>query len=263
MNREPGHVRIHSHDGAGYLFPALDPHTFGDLSGGDLIRAAVRGTSKMCRYGGQILGGVRRPWHALRPGAKSENVPSSKIYTVTQHMVILSHVIEIVTSNLYMNDATRLTLIAQSLIHDCAEGLGIMDMPRPVKNHLTNYGPIEQGIEHLVASQAGVPWPWHALVKTWDKNLCATEKRDLQRSERVDVSKALPLRILPMAPDRAYRAWCKRWAEVKAGTLRLPGTTLWNEVRFILGLQYMTTGEELHGVWTDKARIMPTGGVLA
>lgn len=247
-----GQVRVHTRDGAGYLFPALRP-TETPIDGMALIEAGTMGVSKICRYGGHVLGGVRRPWHALRPGDKSENVPSNAIYSVLQHEIILSHIIEIVTLDMYMPETTRRDLIKQALIHDHAEGLGIQDMPGPVKCALgRGYDGIETGIEQVVALAAGVPFPWNALVKRWDKILYHTEARDLQRSDRSGLAQALPLRIRPMAPMAAVRAWGKRWVEVKAGDLPSVRSTLLNEVRFILEVQCMTTGEELHGVWRDR-----------
>ena len=247
-----GQVRVHTQNGAGYLFPALSP-TATPIDGMALIEAGTMGVSKICRYGGHVLGGVRRPWHALRPGDKNENVHSNRIYSVLQHEIILSHIIEIVTLGMYMPEDTRRDLIKQALVHDHAEGLGIQDMPGPVKVALgREYDQIETGIEQVVAYAAGVPFPWNALVKRWDKTLYHTEARDLQRSDRSGLAHALPLRIRPMAPMAAVRAWGKRWAEVGAGTLPSTRSTLWNEVRYILGVQYMTTGEELHGVWRDR-----------
>jgi hypothetical protein len=247
-----GQVRVHTRDGTGYLFPALSPSA-SPIDGMALIEAGTMGVSKICRYGGHVLGGVRRPWQALRPGDKSENVPGNRIYSVLQHEIILSHIIEIVTLGMYMPEDTRRDLIMQALIHDHAEGLGIVDMPGPVKGALArDYDPIESKIEQGLAWAAGVPYPWNALVKRWDKVLYHTEARDLQRSDRSGLAHALPLRIRPMASMAAVRAWGKRWAQVKAGTLPSDRSTLWNEVRFIFGVQYMTTGEELHGVWRDR-----------
>lgn len=247
-----GQVRVHTRDGTGFLFPALSPSA-SPIDGMALIEAGTMGVSKICRYGGHVLGGVRRSWHALRPGDKSENVPSNRIYSVLQHELILSHIIEIVTLGMYMPEDTRRDLIKQALIHDHAEGLGIVDMPGPVKGALArDYDPIESKIEQGLAWAAGVPYPWNALVKRWDKVLYHTEARDLQRSDRSGLAHALPLRIRPMAPMAAVRAWGKRWAQVKAGALPSDRSTLTNEVRFIFGVQYMTTGEELHGVWRDR-----------
>ena len=65
---------------------------------------------------------------------------------------------------------------------------------------------IETGIEQVVALAAGVPFPWNALVKRWDKILPYRGPGPAAlRSVRPCPGPAL--RIRPWLPMAAVRAW--------------------------------------------------------
>lgn len=267
-----GMIQIHGLNGRGLAFPvtrvaSVRRPVFDEET---ILNAAAYGTSKICRYGGHVLGGTRWFWQALRPGSREENVPSGAIYSVCQHMIILSHVIEIVVARMPgLTMVDRWAHVRRSLVHDLPEGLGIMDMPHPVKHAIgPEYVRVEHDLEELVNECANLSGPMPAIVKEWDRRMCVTEARDLMGvRDAKDMAVghmdapmlALPLRIRPMDPWSAYLAWRKRLRQVMAME---PTPTAWNQVRFVLGLRYMYTGEELHGVWTgDDENAMMTGPV--
>lgn len=67
-----------------------------------------------------------------------------------------------------------------ALLHDAAEAY-LVDIPSPIKRHLTGYKELEARVEGVICERFGVPVALlhHPLVKYIDQVMLATEKRDL------------------------------------------------------------------------------------
>lgn len=65
-----------------------------------------------------------------------------------------------------------------ALLHDASEAY-LIDVPRPVKKHLTNYHEIENTIMKLIAYKFGFLWPLHKEVKTADELMLQKEWDEL------------------------------------------------------------------------------------
>lgn len=96
--------------------------------------------SKLCRYGG----------HCLR------------FYSVAEHSVLCM-------------DHAPAGLRLATLLHDAAEAY-LVDVPRPIKRHLGNYGGIEAGIMRVIAAKYGFDPAMHARVKEIDDRILADER---------------------------------------------------------------------------------------
>lgn len=62
-----------------------------------------------------------------------------------------------------------------ALLHDASEGLGLRDMPKPIKNAMPEYKKIEDGVMCVVAKKFGIQWPIHPLVKAADEAMLQSE----------------------------------------------------------------------------------------
>lgn len=127
-------------------------------------------------------------------------------YSVAQHCVLVSHLVP-------TGDAMA------GLLHDAAEAF-LGDVTRPLKAYLPDYRAIEQRVEAAVFGRFGLK-SIPPSVKLADRVALATEVRDLMpRSARAwdclaDV-RASALKIVPLPPDCARRAFLARFEAVAA-----------------------------------------------
>jgi hypothetical protein len=100
--------------------------------------------SNLCRFGGHVR----------------------EFYSVAQHSVLVSwHCPKYPRSGL-MHDATEAYLV---------------DVPRPIKKHLSNYSDIEANLARVIGARFALPLsPLPAEVQEADERALATEKRDLR-----------------------------------------------------------------------------------
>lgn len=104
------------------------------------------GLSNECRYGG----------HCLR------------FYSVAEHSVLMTlHAL----ANGYSRREARAVLF-----HDASEGLGLKDIPRPVKIHFDGYKPIEHAVMVEVAKRFDFDWPMTPELKLLDERIGLTEE---------------------------------------------------------------------------------------
>jgi hypothetical protein len=70
-------------------------------------------------------------------------------------------------------------LCLQALFHDASEGLGLRDLPSPVKQlpEMAGYRALEKGVMDAVMSHLGLPLRLHQLVKAADYRMCQTEAK--------------------------------------------------------------------------------------
>jgi 5'-deoxynucleotidase YfbR-like HD superfamily hydrolase len=95
--------------------------------------------SNQCRFGGHLL----------------------KFYSVAQHST---------STALLVSPEHRLA----ALMHDASEAY-LLDIPRPIKNKLSNYKEIEDGLMTIIAKKYGFQWPLHEEVKRADEEMLQIE----------------------------------------------------------------------------------------
>lgn len=112
-------------------------------------------------------------------------------------------------------------LTLQALCHECSEGLGMKDVPAPLKSLLHSYKPIERAVMQAAATRLGFAWPMADALKDIDLVLRSTERRDLMRhGERIwsrNLPDPLPFTIEPWDEFTTRRAFLSRWAMITAG----------------------------------------------
>jgi hypothetical protein len=131
--------------------------------------------SNLCRFGGQL----------------------DNFYSVAQHSVLVC---------LSLPQHLR----AQGLLHDAAEAY-LVDVPRPIKRYLVNYGVFEARIAACIGDRFGVELcELDPLVELADNRALATEKRDLLVNGLAPWRETVPhwqARISPWEPHEARRAF--------------------------------------------------------
>lgn len=131
-----------------------------------------------------------------------------RLYSVGQHSV-------------YASWLAPSPLTLQALCHECSEGLGMKDVPAPLKSLLHSYKPIERAVMYAAARRLGFAWPMADGVKDIDLVLRATERRDLMRhGERIwsrNLPDPLPFTIVPWDEFTTRRAFLSRWAAITRG----------------------------------------------
>jgi hypothetical protein len=113
----------------------------GDIELEDIAHAL----SHLCRFGGHV----------------------DSFYSVAQHSVLVSQ---------HVSPASAVA----GLLHDATEAY-LVDVPRPIKKHLTNYADIEATLARVIGYRFGVSLDFlPADVQEADERALATEKRDLR-----------------------------------------------------------------------------------
>jgi hypothetical protein len=158
----------------GRAFYPFDPRPE-DIDPGDIAHALAH----ICRYGGH----------------------SRRFYSVAEHAVRCSQIVP-------PEDALW------ALLHDAAEAY-VGDMVRPLKTHpgLAFFQETEDRILRAVCDRFGLPHAMPDSVKRADEILCATEARDLMRTQRFDWhlrEAPLPAPIRPWKPKAAKRIFLDR-----------------------------------------------------
>lgn len=130
---------------------------------------------------------------------------SSKFYSVAQHSVAVSLVIE-----------PRYALYG--LLHDAAEAF-IGDVSSPLKSLLPDYKEIEFRVEKAILSRFGLAYPMPLEVKRADLIMLSTEQRDLlpphdDEWEVIKNVKALSEKIIPLEPSEAKKLFLQRFYEL-------------------------------------------------
>ena len=122
-------------------FTGIYMNVFNPTPGMICIEDIAHALSNQCRFGGHL--------------------PS--FYSVAQHSICCSR---------YVNEEQKLA----ALLHDASEAY-LLDIPRPIKNHLRDYKQIEDKLMKLISEKFGFDYPLHndikladelALVAGWD-----------------------------------------------------------------------------------------------
>ena len=155
--------------------------------------------ANLCRYGGHV-------W---------------PLYSVAQHSVLVAEYVErqIRAARWWFPDPARVVLAA--LLHDLTEGLGLVDLPRPVKYAMPQYLEAEARAEAWVRFRWALDLPSTAweLIKQGDDAMLATEKRDLKPHGKRDWRLAreavpAPYRVTPWTPEQARARFLWKWWQV-------------------------------------------------
>ncbi len=128
---------------SGLYFDLRDPQpdqlTLADIAGA---------LSKICRFGGQI----------------------DHFYSVAEHCVHCAEQAKV--------DGQSITVQVACLLHDAAEAF-IGDVVKPLKVLLTDYGPIEDRIEEVIAAKFGIDPSTRDAVKEIDWAMLIAERKSL------------------------------------------------------------------------------------
>lgn len=103
------------------------------------IEDIAHALSNQCRFGGHL----------------------PEFYSVAQHSVLCSQMVE----NKYRLSA---------LLHDASEAY-LLDIPRPIKQRLSNYKEIEDGLMEIIASKFGFEYPLEKPIKDADEAMLQSE----------------------------------------------------------------------------------------
>ena len=115
------------------------------------IEDIAHSLSKQCRFGGHV----------------------SKFYSVAQHSVMCSRGV---------NKKYKL----QALLHDSPEAY-ILDIPTPIKKHLTNYKEIEDNLMQLIAQKYNFKYPFDKEIKIIDKKMLEFEFNEVMLNKSINI----------------------------------------------------------------------------
>jgi hypothetical protein len=142
--------------------------------------------SNLCRFGGH----------------------TKRFYSIGQHCVLVSQ-------------ACDQEYALEGLLHDAAEGCGLVDMPSPVKHskYLSGYRLLDEQMEEAIAEKFKLKYPWPKTVKQADMILLMTERRDLMAPPPVpwmfEEFQVLPKKIVPWSPKVAEKKFLERYYELE------------------------------------------------
>ena len=113
------------------------------------IEDIAHALSNQCRFGGHL------PYY----------------YSVAQHSIVMSD---------KMHESHKLA----ALLHDASEAY-LLDIPRPIKQRLTNYKEIEDKLMALIAEKFGFKYPLHEKVKEVDEYMLQWEWSTLMLGRKI------------------------------------------------------------------------------
>jgi hypothetical protein len=132
---------------------------------------------------------------------------SSRFYSVAEHSLYVS---QLLWTELAPGD---IQIARTGLFHDSSETY-LIDIPRPIKSHLTNYMTIEAKVEKTIAKKFGLLDPMPPVIKDSDNWVLATEAKFLMK--KPPISWALSWEPHPtlfvegLSPEKAelkFRNW--------------------------------------------------------
>lgn len=130
------------------------------------------------------------------------NGHTSRFYGVAEHSVRVSQAIKLLEGFQELTIDRQQILLRAALLHDASEAF-LVDVPSPIKPHLTGYIELERRVQAVVARKFGLDPEdlEHPLVKKADAILAATEKRDLLGPEPA------PWAVMPTPLDEKIIPW--------------------------------------------------------
>lgn len=163
----------------GKAFYPMDPRP-DNIDPADIARALAM----LCRFGGHVR----------------------RFYSVAEHCVLMSY-------------AVTPQNALWALLHDAAEGLGLVDLPRPVKRAIPLYRAVEDRVMEAVCKRFDLDPVCPAEVQAADTRILRDERAALKTPpplpwmslENVD---PLGVEILALGPDAAELAYLGRLREL-------------------------------------------------
>jgi uncharacterized protein len=146
--------------------------------------------SNLCRYGGHV----------------------DRFYSVAEHCVLLSR--SVAPEN-----------ALHALLHDATEAY-VVDVPRPVKQHLANYKDLEHRVWIAICQKFGISNVVPAEVTDHDNRILLNERKALMHNAEVgawtvDGLEPLDTSIFAWSPNRAEIEYMDRLAELLEARLRV------------------------------------------
>lgn len=139
-------------------------------------------------------------------------------YSVAEHSVLIA-MYAIKEMGVSARDARAL------LFHDASEGLGLKDIPRPVKVFLPGYKEIEHRVMLAVAERFRFDWPLPTSLKSLDERIGLTEERSIMgpppaawrtQQEQFRATVPLPVQIQCWRPAEAMARFISLAGEIGA-----------------------------------------------
>ncbi len=130
------------------------------------------------------------------------------------------------------------------LLHDASEAY-LVDVPRPIKRHLSGYREIETLVQGVICEQFGLSHSFPDSVSLADDVLLHTEARDLMDRPPMDwkhTADPLPERIVPWSQQEAeemflrrfhdlFRAPVSKWSSRERNVITMPDPITLADVR--------------------------------
>lgn len=124
-------------------------------------------------------------------------------FSVAQHSVLVSH---------FLPEELRLW----GLLHDASEAY-LVDLPRPVKRSIPDYGAAEELVMKAIATRFGLVWPMPAAVKDVDNRILIDESEALMGAPPMPwklVGPPLGIVIESWSPQEAERRFVARFHQL-------------------------------------------------
>ena len=160
------------------------------------IEDIAHALSNLCRFGGHCR----------------------EFYSVAEHSV------RVMDAVILWTGGTKPGAVLAALLHDASEAY-LIDVPRPLKRYLRDYGPIEHALSDVVFDRFDVSHEYrhHPLIKVADNVLLATEKRDLMPSRSAEwapLPEPLATTISPWSPTVAKSNFLAAFDRAHEGSRR-------------------------------------------
>jgi len=109
----------------------------------------------------------------------------------------------------------------RALIHDAPEGLGLHDLPSPIKSEamMDGYVACEAGVMDAICDWLDLPRDEPHIVRRADLAVRLAEARDLRPNcaLRAEAVSAIPQKIVPWSTHEAEARWLARFNELTGG----------------------------------------------
>ena len=115
-------------------------------------------------------------------------------YSVAQHSIMCSYLVP-------------QEYALQALMHDASEAY-LVDIPSPIKRHLSNYKEIEDKVMKCIADKFGFNFPFDEPIKKADVEMLEFEWSYLmlkEKSDKIDLTKN---KLLNRDTDYTFYCWC-------------------------------------------------------
>lgn len=148
--------------------------------------------SKLCRYGGH----------------------SSRFYSVGEHCLLIARAL--------LHDGYDKRVALAGLLHDASEAY-VCDVPRPLKQLLSEYKAIEERVQRVIAARYGIDFPFPEVVHEYDERIIADEYMELMQCNREAAERILrgrqPLgvEVRGRSPERTEHVYLSLLSELSDG----------------------------------------------